>query len=108
MKYTTFYVHDQKIELFNTFYGKEIVKVNGDVVSSAWSILGGNHLFNIKGENGPISCQLTIYTTFYGMAYDLYIGGEPLLVSQKSGCLVSFLLGFVMIVALVLFFRWLG
>lgn len=107
MKYITFYVHGQEIELFNTFYGMETVKVNGKTVSSVWSIFGGKHFFKIDAENGHIQCQLIISTSFQGIAYDLYLDGEPLIVSEKSGCLMAFLLSFVMVMVLLLFFRWL-
>lgn len=33
MKYTTVYLDENKIELFNTILGKETIKVNGEIVS---------------------------------------------------------------------------
>lgn len=50
MKFTTIYLGENKIELFNSLLGKETVKVNDEMVSSKFSITGTEHLFSIKEQ----------------------------------------------------------
>jgi len=44
MKYTTVHLYENKIELFNTFLGKETVKVNGEIVSEKSLISVTEHI----------------------------------------------------------------
>ncbi len=47
MKYTTIYIGENKIEVFNTLLGIEKIKVNGEIVSRKFSIFGTEHNFTI-------------------------------------------------------------
>lgn len=60
MYYYEHTVGNTRIEFFNSFSGKETVRVNGQVVSSKSSILGTDHRFEVV-ENGNIVryCLLT-------------------------------------------------
>lgn len=100
MKFTTIYLGENKIELFNSILGKETVKVNEEIVSSKYSMSGAEHLFSITENDENIECKLVIGFGFSGVVIDLYKGGEPIIESPKSGC-SGFLL-MVIVIAFVL------
>ena len=99
MKFTTVHLDDNKIEVFNSFLGKEIVKVNGEIVSEIYSMLGATHVFNIKENEQDIECKLVIGFGFSGVVFDLYKGEQPIIESPKNGCvgllLIVFFIGFI-------------
>ena len=72
MKYITVYLGEHKIELFNTFLGKETVKVNGEIVSSKYSMAGTEHLFSINEKEGKSDYKLNTGVGFRGVIIDLY------------------------------------
>lgn len=100
MKFTTIYLGNNKIELFNSIIGKETVKVNGDIVSSKFSFAGTEHIFSIKeeGEGEESKMKLVTGFGFNGVVIDLYKNEKPIIESPKSGCL-----GVFVIVVLVVF-----
>lgn len=87
MKYTTIQLGDNKIELFNSILGKETIKVNGETVSSAYSMLGGDHSFTINENGQEVDCSITYGFGVHGVVFDLYKDGVPVIKSEKSGYL---------------------
>ncbi|UMB52994.1 hypothetical protein MHL31_10500 [Lutibacter sp. A80] len=101
MKFTTVYLDDNKIEVFNSFLGKETVKVNGEIVSEIYSIFGATHTFKIKENEQEVECKMVIGFGFSGVVVDLYKNEKPIIESPKNGCL-----GFLLIVfAIAIVFR---
>ncbi len=98
MKFTTVHLDDNKIEVFNSFLGKETVKVNGEIVSEIYSMLGATHVFNIKENEQDIECKLVIGFGFSGVVIDLYKDEKPIIESPKKGCLTFFLIVFSIVI----------
>lgn len=94
MKFTTIYLEDNKIEIFNSILGRETIKVNGEIVSNKYSITGAEHTFSIT-ENGTIAkCKLKIGFGLYGVIFDLYKNNKPIIESPKSDFLKFFIVVF--------------
>ena len=98
MKFTTIYLEENKIELFNSIIGKEIVKVNGEEVSSKFSITGAEHHFTIPEKGGESNCKIITGFGLNGVVIDFYKDDKPIIESPKSGCL-----GFFVIIILIVF-----
>ncbi|MGN8226013.1 hypothetical protein [Gracilimonas sp. BCB1] len=92
MKYTTIHLGDNKIELHNTLLGKETVKVNGEVVSSKYSMLGAEHPFTIHEDGKDVNCNVQFGFSMNGVVFDLYKDGSPIIESEKKGCAAMFIL----------------
>jgi len=91
MKFTTVYLDENKIEIFNSILGRETIKVNGEVVSDKYSITGGEHLFSIT-ENGTIAnCKLRMGFGLNGVVFDLYKNKKPIVESPKNDFLKIFI-----------------
>ncbi|MFD2533073.1 hypothetical protein [Gracilimonas halophila] len=87
MKYTTIHLGTNKIELYNSLLGKETVKVNGETVSSKYSMLGAEHVFTINEEGQEVNCTVQFGFGMNGIVFDLHKAGQPVIGSEKSGCL---------------------
>ena len=98
MKFTTIYVGDNKIELFNSIIGKETVKVNGEVVSSKFSMTGTEHHFEIEENGEKSNCKIVTGFGLNGVVIDFYKNNKPIIESPKNGCL-----GFLLIIFVVSF-----
>lgn len=99
MKVKTIYLDNNKIELFNSLLGTETIKLNGEKVSSKFSVFGTEHIFKIKENNKEVECKLTTGLGFNGMfvdLVDLIKGDQPIIQTEKSGCI-----RFVIIIAVV-------
>ena len=91
MKFTTVYLDENKIEIFNSILGRETIKVNGEIVSNKYSITGGEHLFTIT-ENGTIAnCKLRMGFGLNGVVFDLYKNKKPIVESPKNDYLKIFI-----------------
>lgn len=104
MRFTTVYLDDNKIEIFNSLLGKETVKVNGEIVSEIYSISGATHVFNIKENEQDVVCKLVIGFGLNSAVFDLYKDEKPIIESSKKGCLTFFLIIF----CIVLIFKAMG
>ena len=90
MKFTTVYLEENKIEIFNSILGRETIKVNGEIVSNKYSFAGAEHLFSIT-ENGTIAnCKLQMGFGLNGVVFDLYKNKKPIVESPKSNFLRIF------------------
>lgn len=93
MKYTTIYLGDNTIELFNSLLGKERVKVNGKTVSIKRSIAGSEHLFKVSENDKRLDCKLITKLSIHGIALDFYKDGQPIIKSPDGRSLKFFLVG---------------
>lgn len=85
MKFTTVHLENNKIELFNSILGKEMIKVNNKIVSEKRSIFGTVHSFKIEENGMGVECKLATGFGFNGVVIDLYKEGKPIIESPKSG-----------------------
>ena len=99
MKYTTIYLDENKIELYNTLLGKESIKVNGEIVSEKRSITGTDHHFKIIENEIETPCKLTTGFGMNGIVFSLYKNGKPVIESPKNSS--SIFLIFIIIGAIV-------
>jgi len=90
MKFITIQSGDAKIEIHNSIWGKETIKVNDEVVSSQFSFFGSVHNFSRIENNEEIFYEVKIRLGF-GPAVDIYRQGKPLLEFPKYGALRFFL-----------------
>lgn len=100
MKYTTIHLGENKIELFNTLLGKETVKVNGEVVSSTYSLLGAEHIFSIREDGKDVNCVVQFGFGMNGVVFDLFKDGSPIVESEKKGCAGLFIL-FIIVFSII-------
>lgn len=98
MKYTTIYLGENKIEIFNSLIGKETIKVNGAVVSSEFSITGTEHHFELTENEEKADCKIVTGFGINGVVIDFYKNDKPIIESPKSGCL-----GIILVVIVVAF-----
>lgn len=92
MKYTTVYLDENKIELFNTILGKETIKVNGEIVSEKRSITGTEHIFKINENGNDVACKLTTGFSMNGVVFNLYKNDKPIIEMPKNNLAFLFLL----------------
>lgn len=90
MKFTTIHLAENKIEIFNSWLGKETIKVNGNVTSSKYSFFGAEHVFPIMEQGEEVSCRLRLSTGFFGVKFDLCKNDQPIIESPNNGCLGFF------------------
>lgn len=93
MKFTTVYLDENKIEVFNSILGKETIKVNGEIVSEIYSLFGAAHTFKIKENEQDVDCKIVFGFGLNGVVFDFYKDEKPIIESPKNGCL-----GFLLIV----------
>jgi len=98
MKFTTIHLGNNKIELFNSILGKEMVKVNGEVVSSTYSFFGAEHTFTVHEDGRDVDCSVKFGFGVNGVVFDLYKDGTPIIESEKSGCMGMFVIFVIIII----------
>ncbi|AFL83377.1 hypothetical protein Belba_0723 [Belliella baltica DSM 15883] len=84
MKYTTIFLDNKKIEIFNSLLGKETIKVDDQIVSSKYSIFGADHHFSLKEEENTNHYQFKFSLGINGIVYDFYKNGKPIIESEKE------------------------
>lgn len=87
---------ENKIELFNSIIGKESIKVNGNVVSSKFSMRGTEHHFKLIEGEAESNCKIVTGLGLNGVVIDFYKNGAPVIESPKNG-----FLGFLLIIIVV-------
>ncbi|MBK8627774.1 MAG: hypothetical protein IPN86_20090 [Saprospiraceae bacterium] len=98
MKYTTIYLDENRIEIFNSLLGKETIKVNGEIVSCKFSITGTEHHFKLTENEVESDCKIITGFGVNGVVIDFYKNDKPLIESPKGGCFKI-----ILIVVLVVF-----
>lgn len=84
MKVTTIYVDDNKVELYNSLLGKEIVRLNNEIVSSKFSVFGAKHFFYINEYGKQVLCNLNVGFGFNGVNFNLFKDNKPIIESPKT------------------------
>jgi hypothetical protein len=100
MKLTTIYSGGNRIDIFNSFLGKETIKVNDEIVSSKYSFLGTEHHFKLTENSEEVECLIVTGFGQQGIALDFYKNGKPIIETPKNGCLVFFSIVFVVIITI--------
>lgn len=95
MLVTTLHYQNQKIEFYNSWLGKETIKLDGQIVSTKKSLLGAEHVFKIQSDGTERSCRFKSGLGYGGIVYDIYVDGNPILESSKKSFLYpAMLIGF--------------
>ncbi len=103
MKYTTIYLNENTIEIFNSIIGRETIKLNGEIVSSKFSITGTEHHFRITENEEEADCKIITGFGLSGVVIDLYKNNEPIIESPKMGCVGVFLVTFLILTLISLY-----
>ena len=106
MKFITLHIGDSKIELHNSWLGKETVIVDGQVISEKYSITGASHRFTIRENGQEKQAQLSTKLTINGAIFDLYVDNKPVIeIPESNNSIWIFFLGIVIISAALLVFN---
>lgn len=84
MKFTTINLGDNKIEVFNSFIGRETIVLNGKVVSEKNSITGATHHFKMIENDQEVACKFIFGYGLNGVVMNLYKDNKPVIESEKS------------------------
>ncbi|MGO4903885.1 hypothetical protein [Flavobacterium sp. W20_MBD1_R3] len=84
MKFTTINLGNNKIEVFNSFIGRETIVLNGKVVSEKNSITGATHHFKIIENDQEVACKFIFGYGLNGVVMSLYKDNKPVIESEKS------------------------
>lgn len=84
MKFTTINLGDNKIEVFNSFIGRETIVLNGKVVSKKNSITGATHLFKMIENDQEVQCKFILGYGLNGVVMSMYKDNKPVIESEKS------------------------
>ncbi len=84
MKYITINLEGNKIEVHNSLFGNETIKVNDKIVSDKFSIFGAEHNFKIIENEKEVECKIDIGLSFQGVIFNLYKDEKPILVYNKN------------------------
>ena len=81
MRYLTYYTQDKhRIDIFNTWLGKEDIYHDGQLVSSKRSLWGARHEFEVKEGPSSARYQVNISLRFPQLiGFDIYRNGNALL-----------------------------
>ncbi|NQU53635.1 MAG: hypothetical protein HQ522_13960 [Bacteroidetes bacterium] len=80
MKYYEYNIGSDKIEFFNSYFGKETILVNGKKTSAKFSITGAEHKFKINSTEFEI---ITEYKLFDDHKFNLYLKKDGELIDLK-------------------------
>lgn len=97
MIYSSIYIDNLRNEIHNNLLGRETIKVNDEIVSSKYSLLGAKHSFKFE----EVDYELSLRTAIFGVVFDLSKNGVPIIESTKSGCMVFVL---ILIVSALLYY----
>lgn len=64
------YSGENQIEIYNSLLGKETLKVNGEIVSSIYSITATEHHFELTENEGKSDCKIRIEFGINGVVFD--------------------------------------
>lgn len=85
MLISSIYYQDSKIDIYNSWLGKETIKVNGQTVSSKSSIFGSTHHFTINMQGEEKQCKFVAALGYGGIVFDFYVDDQPIVESPKNG-----------------------
>ena len=87
--YRIYFERNITIEIELYFLVVERIRINNELVSSKFSILGRVHNFHHEGHN----YKVVLTAGAFGWWLDLYKDGSALIESAKHGCLILFCIG---------------
>ena len=81
MKNHTIDLGENKIELYSSLIGKEIVKVNDNIVSNKYAFFGAEHFFTIVENGKEMKCKIDMggFSDF-----KFHKDDKPVIISQKN------------------------
>ncbi len=100
MRYAIIYSDGNKIEILNSCFGKETIKVNDKIVSEKRSLTGGEHEFSIEKDGNKVPYRLELGFNLNGAGFNLYKEEEPIIEmldseKRKKGLFIYALIVFV-------------
>ena len=75
MKYADYNIDNNKLEIYNSLTGIEIIKLNKKIVSKGFSMFGRNHFFKI-GEDQYILRPFITLKNFTGIVFSIFKNGK--------------------------------
>lgn len=81
MKFTTIYLEENTIEVYNSFLGKETIKVNNKIVSEISSFFGAEHNFKLYEGGINVECRIKIGFSLNGAVFNFYKNNKPIIIS---------------------------
>ncbi|MEC5167177.1 hypothetical protein RCH18_002927 [Flavobacterium sp. PL11] len=88
MKFSTIQLGNNKIEIFNSFVGRESITLNGKIVSEKSSIGGAKHSFTMLENDRKVDCKLNLGYGANGVVMDLYVDNIAIIESPRSSLLL--------------------
>ncbi|SHG17748.1 hypothetical protein SAMN05444372_10360 [Flavobacterium micromati] len=92
MKFSTIQLGNNKIEIFNSYLGKETIMLNNKVVSEKNSIRGAKHTFKMLENDRQVNCKLNLGYGANGVVMDLYVDDVAIIESPKSSVIITFII----------------
>ena len=92
MKFSTIQLGNNKIEVFNSFLGRESIVLNGKIVSEKSSISGAKHTFTMFESDRKVDCKLNLGYGATGVVMDLYVDNIAIIASPRSSLLLIFVI----------------
>ena len=80
-RYFSIFSDDNRIEFYNSIWGKETITYNGEVVSESNSIMGDVHRFYVDEEGEEVEYEVNVYLKGFRVAYDVYRNDVALFLS---------------------------
>ena len=75
MKYADYNIDNNKLEIYNSFTGIELIKLNQRTVSKGFSFFGRNHFFKIGEDQYKIKPYITL-KNYTGIGFSIFKNGE--------------------------------
>jgi hypothetical protein len=66
-------IDGQNIEIISNNFGQEVVKYNGEEVSSKFSIMGATHIFTVSESGAAAIYEVKLKNSWHGMSVDIQI-----------------------------------
>lgn len=97
MKFTTIYLLENKIEISNSLFGNETVKVNDKIVSRKFSFTGATHEFKLLDQGNEVECKIKMGFGFNGVIFSLYLDNKAIVESPQGGYYAAILISIMIL-----------
>ena len=97
MKFTTLYLLENKIEISNSLFGKETIKVNDIITSEKYSITGAEHVFILNNQGKEVECKIKLGYGLNGVIFSLYLDNKPVIESPLGGSYAAILISIIIL-----------
>jgi hypothetical protein len=105
MKIITINLGPSSIEFHNSLVGKETIKVNGEIVSSRFSVAGMEHVFTVEEGGEDVVYKLKTGLGFLGLSINLFRDDAAIILGQKTNGWLKITLLIILIIFLGI---WVG